>query len=242
MQRRLGMSVVMAASVWGGAALAGVGPAAIALQPPGTFHEGEAIARDGESWFALRTAGQDAALVPARLRVSKVVDAFGEEAPGMATADRIEGEGEDPLMYLRGAPFVAGRVPMAQVTQQEAGEFAVDIVFNARRYRVAQACTPTGVLNGKPQFECELRLTLGARRQVLARMDGYAETPGHVFLGNDASPKVIFAGDLDGDGALDLIFDTTDHYNIARPTLFLSSGAQNDAFVREAARYESAGC
>ena len=44
-------------------------------------------------------------------------------------------------------------------------------------------------------------------------------------LGDDASPTLLFAGDLDRDGKLDLIFDTTDHYNVRRPTLFLSSQA-----------------
>jgi hypothetical protein len=107
---------------------------------------------------------------------------------------------------------------------------------------MVQSCRPKGMFNGQPLFDCELRLAQGARHQVLAHMDGYADAPGQIRLGNDAVPKVIFAGDLDGDGALDLIFDITDHYNIARPTLFLSSGAQSDAFVREAARYESVGC
>ena len=60
MHGRVGTSVLVAASLWSGAAIAGVAPEAIALQPPGTFHEGEAVARDGESWLALRTVGGDA--------------------------------------------------------------------------------------------------------------------------------------------------------------------------------------
>lgn len=66
MQRNSGMSVFLVVSLWNGDVIAGVGPEAIALQPPGTFHEGEAVARDGESWLALRTSGQDVALVPTR--------------------------------------------------------------------------------------------------------------------------------------------------------------------------------
>lgn len=241
MHGRVGTSVLVAASLWSGAAIAGVAPEAIALQPPGTFHEGEAVARDGESWLALRTVGGDAALVPTRLRVTRVVDElFGEtDTP---TADRVEGEGDESRMYVRGAPFSPGHVPMAQVVQQAGGELVVDIRFDARQYRIAQACRPTGVLDGQARYACELRLTQGARHQVLARMDGHADTPGAVLLGDDATPKVIFAGDLDGDGALDLIFDITDHYNVSRPALFLSTGAKAGEFVREAARYESTGC
>ncbi|MET0807665.1 MAG: hypothetical protein ABWX93_02785, partial [Pseudoxanthomonas sp.] len=61
-------------------------------------------------------------------------------------------------------------------------------------------------------------------------------------LGDDASPTLLFAGDLDRDGKLDLIFDGTDHYNVSRPTLFLSSPAGQGELLHEVARYESVGC
>ena len=81
------------------------------------------------------------------------------------------------------------------------------------------------------------------REQVLVRMDGYAESAGAApLLGDDAMPALLFAGDLDRDGELDLLFDTTDHYNVSRPALFLSSQAGPGELLGEAARYESVGC
>lgn len=39
---------------------------------------------------------------------------------------------------------------------------------------------------------------------------------------DDAMIMLLFAGDIDGDGILDLIIDTSRHYNMEQPTLYLS--------------------
>jgi hypothetical protein len=75
------------------------------------------------------------------------------------------------------------------------------------------------------------------------RMDGHANAPGEApWLGDDATPALLFAGDLDRDGVLDLLLDTTDHYNLSRPTLFLSSQAGTGELLREVARFVAVGC
>ena len=84
---------------------------------------------------------------------------------------------------------------------------------------------------------------MGGRAQALSRLTGYLEPgAGAISLGDDASPVLLFAGDLDRDGKLDLIFNTTDHYNVSRPTLFLSSQAKSGELLGEVAHYESVGC
>lgn len=40
---------------------------------------------------------------------------------------------------------------------------------------------------------------------------------------NETHIKIIFGGDIDNDGILDLIIDTSNHYNVTQPTLYLSS-------------------
>ena len=51
-----------------------------------------------------------------------------------------------------------------------------------------------------------------------------------------------FAGDLDGDGKLDLLIDTTHHYNLSEPTLFLSSQAKDGELVHNVASFRTTGC
>ena len=76
---------------------------------------------------------------------------------------------------------------------------------------------------------------------MLARVPAYRESDSS-RLGHDGSLRLYFAGDLDRDGRLDLVFDTSDHYNLSRPTLLLSSLAADGTLVGEAAQYQSVGC
>jgi len=54
--------------------------------------------------------------------------------------------------------------------------------------------------------------------------------------------EVLFAGDIDGDGILDLIIETSAHYNEISPTLYLSRPAGEKEIVKPVARHTSVGC
>lgn len=223
-----------------------------AIQPPGQFHGAETVALDGETWLALRVDADDAALLPAVLRVSVVEDPL-VDAPGERTGAAVSSTPQDDAirMFLRGPALVAGMIDQARVEMTDGDgrhRFERELAFRDARYRLRSECTPHGgaPVAGQLQFDCRIVLCeTGSRHreQVLVRMDGYATGPGeHAWLGNDAAPALLFAGDLDRDGELDLLFDTTDHYNVARPTLFLSSQAGHGELLREVARHEASGC
>jgi hypothetical protein len=50
----------------------------------------------------------------------------------------------------------------------------------------------------------------------------------------DAMVSLLFAGDIDGDGILDLILDNTYHYNVRDPTIYFSRPAGNNQVVKKA--------
>ncbi|WP_394776200.1 hypothetical protein [Flavobacterium sp.] len=52
---------------------------------------------------------------------------------------------------------------------------------------------------------------------------------------NDTFVELLFAGDIDGDGKLDLIFSASRDYEEERVILFLSSKAKNDDVMKKAA-------
>lgn len=225
--------------------------AGYAIQPPGQFHGGETVALDGEPWLALRVDADDAALLPAVLRVSAVEDPL-VDAPGERTGAAVSSTAPDDAirMFLRGPALVAGIVEQARMDMTDGdGRYRLEraLAFRGARYRLRSECTPRGVapVAGQFQFDCRivLRELHSRREQLLAAMDGYASGPGeHAWLGDDAAPALLFAGDLDRDGELDLLFDTTDHYNVSRPALFLSSQARPGELLREVARHEATGC
>lgn len=59
---------------------------------------------------------------------------------------------------------------------------------------------------------------------------------------NDQMTKLIFTGDIDEDGILDLIIDTSNHYNSTSPTIYLSRPANNEELVKPIGEHTSVGC
>lgn len=222
--------------------------AAFALQPPGPFHGDEPVARDGERWLALRIDGDDAALVETTVNVQAVEDPIHDEAGQRTGREVTSADDAGVVMYLRGAGLRAGRIERAQVGQTDSVATTMpvyELTFRGQRHRIRARCDPAPFEHVERQAHhaCRIEFTAADQAHVLARTRGYFE-PGAttMSLGDDAAPALMFAGDLDRDGRLDLILDTSDHYNVVRPTLFLSSQALPDAVLREVARFESVGC
>ena len=59
---------------------------------------------------------------------------------------------------------------------------------------------------------------------------------------DDQMINILWAGDIDGDGKVDLIIDTARHYNVKAPTLFLSSQAKGKKIVECVAILRTLGC
>lgn len=59
---------------------------------------------------------------------------------------------------------------------------------------------------------------------------------------DDRMINLIFAGDIDADGILDLIIDTSRHYNATSPTICLSKPADKGEVVKPIGGHTSIGC
>ncbi len=226
---------------------------AYAIQPPGTFHAGEAVARNGETWLALRANSEQSSskqtrtrLDRVRLRVKRVFDVVIDNE-GDATAQEVSSSSDDDVLaFLRGPLLHAGPVMQAEVQDQsQQGLLAQTLRMNNHVYRIDTRCEPLSTrAESGATYRCRIDLVLGKQRQALMKVDGTrSEADGNAYsLGDDAAPALIFAGDLDGDGRLDLIFNTTDHYNVSKPTLFLSGAAGQGELLHAVAANDSVGC
>ena len=226
-------------------AVAGASTGTHALQPPGQFHGDEPVARDGERWLALRLDAGAARLAPAVLSVRPVEDLL-LDAPGQRSGRLVSSPDADQVVaYVRGPALRAGTVHAATggTGTPLAVHAPVAFAFDGRAWRLEARCEPTGPVDpGMPSLDCRLVLATDGREQALARMAGYRDAAGRPALGDDAAPRLLFAGDLDRDGRADVLVDLTDHYNVSRPTLFLSSQALPGALVGQVAQYQSVGC
>lgn len=80
-------------------------------------------------------------------------------------------------------------------------------------------------------------------REIIVRFGGIEQQIA-VVQGccNDAQPTLLWAGDLDGDGKLDLLLNVTMHYAHSELALFLSSRATGGELLRDVARFASGSC
>lgn len=222
---------------------------AYAVQPLGEFHAGETVVRDGERWLALRVEGPTAALTEVIARAQPWHDVILDKVDETSgVQESVAAAGAPPLVLLRGEGLSVGSIEAAQVQRDTDAAGApsslphYQMSFREQSYRIHTACSQIGAGVATPaKLLCAIVLHTPQGAQTLVRMPA-SQTDGAWHLGDDAAPELLFAGDLDRDGRLDLLFNLTDHYNVSRTVLLLSSAAREGDAVAEVARFEAVGC
>lgn len=207
--------------------------------PGESFHGDEVPARDGERWLALVVAGGKARLQPVALQVTAVNDPL-LDGPDDRTGRSVAAPGVDARVFLRGmAALKPGdvAVAVADTVALTVGE-PQQLHLGATTWHLTSTCADAGAERG---VECTITLDGGGASQTLFTTYGVRQEDGRLGFG-DAVPSLLFAGDLDRDGRVDLLLDTTDHYNLSRPTLYLSSAAKPGQSVAEVAQQQITGC
>jgi hypothetical protein len=213
---------------------------------PGRYHGDEVKATSGEKWLGLFLPADGGTVVaPVVLQVDTVLDELLDEN-GVRTGKRVgfDGGEELALWLMKDVPRVApGPVRTIATDVTLAPNEPVPLSLEATHPLVVQlSCpAPESAKGGKPPA-CELVLREGEKTQILATYEAYYEEGTLRSVGNDAPVRIVWAGDLDRDGRLDLVVDLSDHYNLARPTLFLSADGQEGAIVTAVAQHQSTGC
>jgi len=208
----------------------------------GAFH-GDEVPADAEGrWAALVAEGSGAALRPVRVSVVAVRDELLDNE-GEATGKRVDLSPElDPIVLLRGAPSLRpGPVATALVRHPIGLMSGAEAHLGTVSYQLSLRCAEVPPVSGQRQEACDLLLQSESIQQVLFTYRAYF-TREDRYWASERSPMVLWAGDLDGDGRLDLLVDTSDHYNVTEMRLYVSSPAKPDALVTEAARFSAAGC
>ncbi|HRN62689.1 MAG TPA: hypothetical protein PK743_07485 [Luteimonas sp.] len=230
------------------------------FQPPGQFHDDEPVVRHGDDMLALHVDAGGARLARVRIDMRRVPDLMAVDENGPDTGWQVGPEDDVSLLgYLRGEGLVAGEVVQARIEgdpdDMDGGQPAfhvpreVTLVFAGQSHRIESHCerepaaADAGDVGAQQRLQCHIDLSgPDGTRTRLASMPGYEDLEGRQILGDDGASMLLFAGDLDRDGKLDLLLDVSDHYNVRKPTLFLSGGAPEGAVVRPVASHKAVGC
>ncbi len=214
---------------------------AVALLETGAFHGEEVSARTGEKWLGLYISEGHSLLVTTRIRVETVHDEIGD-APDEQTGKSV---GVDlplePLFLVKGAKMLSeGPVNTVFIRNTDSEESLEKI--SPLQLTLAQTAYELKVVGAADGARCSEHSFLNDAQLVLASGDSSQVLYSLEGCGNDPYWYLMWAGDLDRDGKLDLYVSVTHHYNVSQKKLFLSSKAKKGDLVKEIAEFETYGC
>lgn len=215
----------------------------VSILAPGSFH-GEEVPDDAAGrWFGLVAEGGGATLQAVDVRVTPEVDVI-VDAAGEMTGRRVDvSPAIDPIVLLRGIPNLrVGAVPTSLHRISVLADTPRVTQLGARSYSFRLQCSDVQLVHGQRHQECGLLLSDGTRNQLLSTYTAYFEGDVRIWSSEQEAPHILWAGDLDADGRLDLLLDTSNHYNIDEMQLYLSSQAREGELVAPAATFSATGC
>ena len=167
---------------------------------------------------------------------------------------RVRGDlNREPLVMIHASALKTGEVPQATQSldclnqfHQEKGNLPSDLDWSQIPQHIDMApynTRPCALKLGDAHYQLRLessKLTDGAYPayvvDVVVTQNGVSQT----FEGVS---DILFAGDLDRDGKLDLLVDRIDHYNVwVHKVLFLSSYAKSGELMRRVGSLLGVGC
>ena len=208
----------------------------------GQFHGDEIAARSGQRWLGLYINGRGAVLRYSRLRVRTVYDDITDYGSKNKTGKQVSVASPREPVFLVNSATVLKPGPAISVFSEKVDfnkgleRFPVKLRLGNKSYTlkvVSPDKNPATCQSSSFPKNARLVLVSGKTVQTLYTLDD---------CGNDPSWYLLWAGDVDRDGKLDLYVNVTQHYDISERKLFLSSQASKGKLVKEVATFVTGGC
>lgn len=163
---------------------------------------------------------------------------------GEGKAISVPGSAKPPLFLFRGIPGLRAGQVASRVWQRELRpNDPIQVTLPGRGALTLElVCDVPSAQAGSVQVPARLMVRRGDRRQEIHAFPAPFDQGVFVGTGGEGSLRLLWSGDLNGDGRPDFILDLSSHYNIRMPTLFLSMSSGDAELVRVVAQQHSVGC
>jgi hypothetical protein len=194
----------------------------------GDYHGDEAPANPGKGWLALVIVDGRWHLVLTKVRAEPVYDAVLDEK-GQKTGIRISSRHPKALALFRDPDLLAQKIDTPNLRFKGSSldlspDQPLKVSFKGQHYQIVVV-------------RSEIFLTNGSRRTKLPDLSVSEDRESE----HSESARLLWAGDLDRDGSLDLLVSYS-RYNASGTCLFLSSKAPKGNLVRQVACHGGVGC
>lgn len=212
------------------------------LTGTGNFHEDEASASmTQKDWMGLfLSKDQQWYIRSTKLHLSRVHDPVSDDDESQRSGWYISTSDKDSCLLLAAGTTIwkEGEVPVVPIQGLTLypGDSAV-FEFLGIQYKMEATGRKLTGESGVVTVE-DFRLFLYA---VINGQEQKALLVAQPNL-NETMIQVMFAGDMDGDGRLDLLLDTYSHGNGTQPTLYLSNTAPSGEWIAPVGFYTVTGC
>ncbi len=207
----------------------------IRILQPMTYHSDE-VENDTEDrqWYALVRDDEKFFLKKVALRIKITLDPVLDE-DGVPTGKEVVVEGSPPLILISGLEGVQeGEVPWIQIPYPFYPGDTLIFKPGKDTYQICAWGNYRENINMIGPYL--LQVSSSSDNHLLKQI--FAATYGI----SDTNFRFIWAGDIDHDGKPDAIVDLSDHYNVSRLVLFLSSMAGEGEILHPVAERRSVGC
>lgn len=208
----------------------------------GQFHNGEVLpGATNEKWYGIFHGTDGFYLAECHLETARVkdelVDLEGEQSGWLVSTAKTD----EALLFVNGLSFLKEK-------RLEPIELAKADIFPGDSLRftyhgASYVLTATGRLNPIEQ-EREWNPVTDYKLYLIASKDGKTTT--QLLLARDSFDgemiDVVFAADIDDDHIPDLIINTSRHYNVSSPTLYLSRPAKGGSILKAVGTHRTVGC
>lgn len=193
-----------------------------------SYHASEAQGERKGPWLGLQQTNKSWRLVPVKPRFKKVADPISNE--GIEVSAKVD----NVRIMLSDRSLKAGTVMLSDEARVVSGSLDEEFELSS--------LPPLGQERLMHFMGSEYRLQNRDGKIYLSLQGGEQYLFDYTENQEDNNARLIWVGDLDHDGKLDFIIDTSNHYNVTELRLYLSGQAGKGELLKLVAKRRSTGC